>query len=189
MLIVGLGNPGESYDNTKHNFGFWVLDLIIERCSLKWKSGYGDYVYVKSNEHIFAKPTTFMNNSGLAIKDLCRHHNQEDILVVYDDIDLHLGILRFKGEGGSGGHKGIESIIYQLGSEKFNRLKIGIALDNINIKPSEKYVLSPFPKKYYEDVKCMIIKAADSIDFYLKNTIDETMNKYNVRLKEKNNND
>ena len=189
MLIIGLGNPGLSYDKTKHNFGFWVLDLLVSRRSLKWESGYGDYVYVKHNGHIFAKPSTFMNNSGLAIKDLCKHHNQENVLIVYDDIDLNLGTLRFKSGGGTGGHKGIESIIYQLESEDFQRLKIGIALEDINMKPSEKYVLTPFPKKYQEDVDLMIMKAADSIDFYLNNTMDETMNKYNVRLKENNNND
>ena len=179
MLIVGLGNPGKSYDDTKHNFGFWVLDEFIGRRSLKWESGYGDYVYVKNNSHVFAKPTTFMNNSGLAIKDLCRHHNQEEVLVVYDDIDLFLGNLRFKSGGGTGGHKGIESIIYQLRSEDFDRLKVGIALEEINMKPSEKYVLTPFPKNYHEEIKLMIIKAADAIDFYLVNSIEETMNKYN----------
>ena len=188
MLIIGLGNPGLNYDKTKHNFGFWVLDLLVNRRSLKWESGYGDYVYTKHNNHIFAKPTTFMNNSGLAIKDLCKHHNQEEILVVYDDIDLNLGTLRFKSGGGTGGHKGIESIIYQLESEDFQRLKLGIALEDINMKPSEKYVLTPFPKKYHEDVDFMIIKVADSIDFYLNNTIEETMNKYNRIIEgEKNN--
>ena len=110
MLIVGLGNPGKSYDNTKHNFGFWALDEFIGRCSLKWESGYGDYVYVKHDNHVFAKPTTFMNSSGLAVKDLCKHYNQDEVLVVYDDIDLYLSNLRFKSGGGTGGHKGIESI-------------------------------------------------------------------------------
>ena len=179
MLVIGLGNPGSSYDKTKHNFGFWVLNLLIKRCFLKWESGYSDYIYAKHNNHIFAKPTTPMNNSGLAIKDLCRHFNQESILIVHDDIDLNLGTLRFKSEGGTGGHKGIESIIYQLESEKFHRLKLGIALADINMEPSEKYVLRPFPKKYYKEVEFMIIKAADSIDFYLNNTIEETMNKFN----------
>ena len=179
MLVIGLGNPGKSYDDTKHNFGFWVLDEFISRCSLKWESGYGDYVYVKYNNNVFSKPTTFMNNSGLAVKDLCKHHNQTKVLVVYDDIDLNLNSLRFKSGGGTGGHKGIESIIYQLGSEEFDRLKMGIALDGIQMKPSEKYVLTPFPKKYHEEVRLMILKAADAIDFYLISSIEETMNKYN----------
>ena len=189
MLVVGLGNPGPKYDKTKHNFGFWVVDLIVRRCSLKWELGYGDYVYAKHNKHVYAKPTTFMNNSGLAIKDLCKDHNQDKILIVYDDIDLNLGTLRFKSGGSAGGHKGIESIIYQLGSEEFHRLKLGIALDDINMKPSEQYVLTPFPKKYYNDLEHVIIEAVDSIDFYLNNTIEETMNKYNRIIKGEKNND
>ena len=71
MLVVGLGNPGTKYSSTKHNFGFWVLDKIAEKSSLKWQSGYGDYLYAKNKDMILAKPTTFMNNSGLAVKDLC----------------------------------------------------------------------------------------------------------------------
>ena len=105
MLVVGLGNPGTKYSLTKHNFGFWVLDKIIEKSSLKWKSGYGDYIYAKDNNIIFAKPTTLMNHSGVAIKDLCNHYNQSELIVVYDDIDLSLGSLRFKESGGTGGHK------------------------------------------------------------------------------------
>ena len=179
MLVVGLGNPGSSYDNTKHNFGFWVLDKFIKRCSLKWKSGYGDYIYAKDKNIIFAKPTTLMNHSGVAIKDSFNHYNQSELIVVYDDIDLSLGSIRFKESGGTGGHKGIESIIYQLETEDFHRLKIGIALDDISMRPSEHYVLKPFPKKYKEDVETMIIRAVDALEFYFQNSIVETMNKYN----------
>ena len=179
MLVVGLGNPGTKYSQTKHNFGFWVLDKIIERRSLKWQSGYGDYVYVKDQNLIYAKPTSFMNHSGVAIRDLCRHHNKSELIVVYDDIDLSLGKIRFKTNGGTGGHKGIESIIYQLETEEFHRLKLGIAIDELNMKPSEHYVLKPFPNQYEELVDQTIIKAADALDFYFENSIVETMNKYN----------
>ena len=179
MLVVGLGNPGTKYSLTKHNFGFWILDKIVEVSSLKWKSGYGDYLYVKNNDIIFAKPTSFMNHSGIAVKDLCKHYNQTDLIIVYDDIDLPLGSIRFKEGGGAGGHKGIESIIYQLETQEFHRLKIGIALDDINMRPSEHYVLKPFPKKYQEDMKTTIARSVDALDFYFKNSIVETMNKYN----------
>ena len=118
MLVVGLGNPGSKYRLTKHNFGFWVLDKLVERSSLKWQSGYGDYLYAKQKDLIFAKPTTFMNNSGLAVKALCKHYNQTEAIIIYDDIDLPLGAIRFKSNGSSGGHKGIESIIYQLKTDK-----------------------------------------------------------------------
>ena len=179
MLLVGLGNPGTKYSQTKHNFGFWILDKIIERRSLKWQSGYGDYVYVKDQNLIYAKPTSFMNHSGVAIRDLCHHHNESELIVVYDDIDLPLGDIRFKTSGGTGGHKGIESIIYQLGTEDFHRLKLGIAIVEFNMKPSERYVLQPFPKEKKELVDETIINAADALDFYFKNSIVETMNKYN----------
>lgn len=179
MLVVGLGNPGTKYSLTKHNFGFWVIDKIVENSFLKWESGYGDYVYAKHNNIIFAKPTSFMNNSGLSIKSLCKHYNESDFIVVYDDIDLSLGEIRFKEQGGSGGHKGIESIIYHLGTEAFHRLKLGIALDDINMRPSEHYVLKPFPKAYEEEVAITTNRAADALDFYFKNNISEAMNKYN----------
>ena len=178
MLVIGLGNPGKSYDDTKHNFGFWVLDEFIGRCSLKWESGYGDYVYVKHNHHVFAKPTTFMNSSGLAVKDLCKHHNQDKVLVVYDDIDLYLNNLRFKSGGGTGGHKGIESIIYHLRSEEFDRLKIGIATEQ-NMRPSEKYVLKPFSKEYKKIISEVINDAVDGINYYLENGIKKSMNNFN----------
>ena len=179
MLVVGLGNPGSQYSQTKHNFGFWVLDLLVNRCFLEWESGYGDYVYTKQNNTVYAKPTTFMNNSGLAIKGLMKDHNQNNILVVYDDIDLQLGTIRYKSGGGSGGHKGMESIIYHLQSEKFHRLKLGIAIDHLTMKPSEKYVLTPFPKNHNKDVDYVVNKAVNSIEYYLSSTIEDTMNKYN----------
>ena len=182
MLVVGLGNPGANYNLTKHNFGFWILDKMIEKRSLKWKSGYGDYVYAKDQDLVYAKSTSFMNNSGIAIKDLCHHHNESELIIVYDDIDLLLGGIRFKVNGGTGGHKGIESIIYQLETEKFHRLKIGIAIEELNMKPSESYVLKPFPKKYHQLVDETIINSADALDFYFKNSIVETMNKYNRLL-------
>ena len=179
MIIVGLGNPGAKYNLTKHNFGFWVLDKVVERRSLKWKSGYGDYVYTKDQDLVYAKLTSFMNNSGVAIKDLCRHHNESELIVVYDDINLLLGSIRFKVNGGTGGHKGVESIIYQLETKEFHRLKLGIAIEELNMKPSESYVLKPFSKKYHQLVDETIINAADALDFYFKNGIVETMNKYN----------
>ena len=183
MIIVGLGNPGDEYCHTKHNFGFWVLDFLVKKSSLKWKSGYGDYVYTKISNHIYAKPTTYMNNSGLAVRDLCKHYNQSKVLIVYDDIDLPLGSIRYKSNGGSGGHRGIQSIIYQLKSDQFDRLRIGIGVDKINMRPSERYVLSPFPKELNEEIELVVQTAVDSIDFYINSTIDKTMNKYNKIIK------
>ena len=179
-VLVGLGNPGRNYSDTKHNFGFWVLDKFAEKRSLKFQAGKGDYLLVKSNDIALVKPTTYMNNSGMAVADYCRYfqNTPEELLVVYDDIDLPLGTLRFKPDGGSGGHKGMESIIYQLESEDLNRLRIGISAEN-EMGPSERYVLSPFPKDRKEKINEMIEKACDGIDYFLTHNMKETMNKFN----------
>jgi len=179
-VLVGLGNPGRNYSDTKHNFGFWVLDKFAEKRSLKFQAGKGDYLLVKSNNIALVKPTTYMNNSGIAVADYCRYFQitLKELLVVYDDIDLPLGTLRFKPNGGSGGHKGMESIIYQLESEDFNRLRIGISAEN-EMGPSERYVLSPFPKDWKEKINEMIEKACDGIDYFLTHDMKETMNKFN----------
>ena len=179
-VLVGLGNPGRNYSDTKHNFGFWVLDKFAEKRSLKFQAGKGDYLLVKSNDIALVKPTTYMNNSGMAVADYCRYfqNTPEELLVVYDDIDLPLGTLRFRPSGGSGGHKGMESIIYQLESEDFNRLRIGISAEN-EMGPSERYVLSPFPKDWKEKINEMIEKACDGIDYFLTHDMKETMNKFN----------
>jgi PTH1 family peptidyl-tRNA hydrolase len=179
-VLVGLGNPGRNYSDTKHNFGFWVLDKFAEKRSLKFQAGKGDYLLIKSNNIALVKPTTYMNNSGIAVADYCRYFQNipEELLVVYDDIDLPLGTLRFKPNGGSGGHKGMESIIYQLESEDFNRLRIGISAEN-EMGPSERYVLSPFPKDWKEKINEMIEKACDGIDYFLTHDMKETMNKFN----------
>lgn len=179
MLIVGLGNPGKKYSKTKHNFGFWVIDSKVNEKNLTFKSGYGEYVYSKDRDIIFAKPTTFMNNSGLAIKGLFKDHDEESLLVIYDDIDLPLGVIRFRADGGSGGHRGVESIIYQLRTENFFRLKLGIAVEGISMSPSEKYVLQSFPPKYDILINEAIDLAVDAIDFFIDHGIEDAMNKFN----------
>jgi len=182
-LIVGLGNPGDNFRSTKHNFGFWIIDNLVEQRSLKYKSGKGDYIIANDGQYIFIKPTTFMNDSGIAIKQLFNYYdtiNIKDLIVIYDDIDLNLGDIRFKSDGSDGGHNGIKSIIYHLQSDIFDRLKIGIATD-INMRPSENYVLKPFPKQY-QDLKNEVINdASNGIDFYLKHNIEKSMNNFNKR--------
>ena len=182
-LIVGLGNPGNNYSLTKHNFGFWVVDSLVKRRSLKYKAGKGDYIVAKDDQCMFVKPTTFVNNSGVALKQIFKYYNNinvNDIIIVYDDIDIKLGNIRFKPSGTHGGHNGIKSIIYQLETDIFDRLKIGIAT-NLNMRPSEDYVLKPFPAKFKELVNEVIENAGDGIDYYLQFKMRETMNKYNKK--------
>ena len=185
-ILVGLGNPGRKYSDTKHNFGFWVLNRFAEKRSLTFEAGKGDYLLAKKGDLICIKPTSFMNNSGMPVLDVKQFFKvePEQFLVVYDDIDLPLGTIRFRDGGGTGGHKGIESIIYQAQNEKFNRLRIGIATDD-DMRPAERYVLSPFRDEQKESVNEMIEKACEGIEYYLSHNIKETMNQFNEKTKKK----
>jgi PTH1 family peptidyl-tRNA hydrolase len=185
-ILVGLGNPGRKYSDTKHNFGFWVLNRFAEKRSLTFQAGKGDYLLAKKGDLICIKPASFMNNSGMPVLDVKQFFKAESqqILVVYDDIDLPLGTLRFRNGGGTGGHKGIESIIYQTQSENFNRLRIGIATED-DMRPAERYVLTPFRPGQKENVNEMIEKASEGIEYYLSHDIKETMNKFNEKTKKK----
>ena len=185
-ILVGLGNPGRTYSDTKHNFGFWVLDRFAEKISLIFQAGKGDYILAKKGNLICVKPTAFMNNSGRAVLDVKQFFKAEpeNFMVIYDDIDLPLGTIRFRDNGGAGGHKGIESIIYHLRSENFNRLRIGIAT-NDEMRPAERFVLSPFDEDKKELVNEMIKKGYESIEFYLTHEMNETMNQFNEKNKKK----
>ena len=111
-VIVGLGNPGSNYSLTKHNFGFWVIDKLVKQSSLKYKAGKGEYVFAQSNEYMFVKPTTYMNNSGIAIKQFLNYYKLDisSLIIIYDDIDIDLGRIKFRAKGTDGGHNGIKSI-------------------------------------------------------------------------------
>tara|TARA_Y100000589_G_C27181995_1_gene641167 strand:- start:993 stop:1556 length:564 start_codon:yes stop_codon:yes gene_type:complete len=184
-VLVGLGNPGRKYSNTKHNFGFWIIDCFLKEGSLELQAGKGDYHYIKTNDFYLVKPMSYMNNSGLALFQFVNYFkiNIEDLLIIYDDIDLPLGTIKYKKSGSSGGHRGIESIIYHLKSDNFHRLRLGIATDDI-MRPSEKYVLSPFHKTYKKELEDVINNSLDSINYYFKNSIEKTMNIYNKKNRE-----
>ena len=180
-IIVGLGNPGDNFSLTKHNAGFWVIDKLVEQRSLKYKLGKGDYIYaVDENKYVFIKPTTFMNNSGIALKQIldCYQLNVSDIIVIYDDIDIHLGNIRYKQSGVDGGHNGIKSIIYHLNSDYFDRLKIGIGI-NENMRPAEKYVLTPFISDDELKAEAMVKQGADALENLLVRGLSHTMNHFN----------
>ena len=122
-----------------------------------------------------------MNNSGVVIKQVLNYYRAsiEDLIIIYDDIDLPLGTIRFKDKGGPAGHKGIENIIYQLRSESFLRLRLGIAIESLQMRPSENYVLSSFPKECNKEIDLVINKSIDGLDYLLNNDITKTMNKFN----------
>ena len=180
--FIGLGNPGDQYNNTKHNFGYWIIDSYLKKNNLQLKLGKGDFVFSKTEKIVVSKTTTFMNNSGPAVKDVMQFFsiNVKDLVIVYDDIDLPLGTIRFRSGGSSGGHRGLDSIIYNLQSEDFIKLRLGIATDE-NMRPSEKYVLKPFSNNWKELVLETIDHASNGINYYLKYGIKESMNNFNKR--------
>ena len=133
--------------------------------------------------NMFVKPTTFVNNSGIAVTQILNYYeniNIKDIIIIYDDIDIDLGNIRFRADGSDGGHNGIKSIIYHTLSDVFDRLKIGIAT-NAPMRPSEKYVLKPFSKENKKIVSEVIENAQSGINYYLENGIMKSMNNFNKK--------
>jgi len=190
-IIVGLGNPGKTYINNRHNVGFMVVDKIAQRENLKFKKSFRVKAMITKavsgkEEILLAKPTTFMNNSGLAAKLLLSVYSlsKENFLVIYDDMDLPLGRVRFARRGSSAGHKGMASIISALGSEDIPRLRIGIS------KPLEgeatDYVLSDFTLEQLPVVEKVVEEAAQGCWEWANFGIEFVMQKYNVRKRGEN---
>jgi PTH1 family peptidyl-tRNA hydrolase len=162
ILIIGLGNPGLKFKNTRHNLGFEILDQLKkdggftsaweDKKRLRAKICKGEY---QDKTIILAKPQTFMNNSGEAVKLLTTFYkiSPDNLWVVHDDIDLEFGKIRVKNESGSGGHKGIESIISSLGTKNFKQLKIGVLNKEKNKIDVKKFVLQKFTKQETEELK------------------------------------
>ncbi len=167
-LVVGLGNPGREYEKTRHNIGFMVIDELRRLLRVKdFKEEALSHIYrarIGGREVLLAKPQTYMNNSGHAVINILEDYGikAEEMLVVYDDLDLPLGMTRLRMEGGSAGHRGVESIIRVIKTERFPRLRIGIG------RPKKKedvvsYVLSHFSKDEEEVIKQAIKKSARCI--------------------------
>lgn len=179
-IVIGLGNIGEKYCFTRHNVGFMVLDKWALEDGFAFKEDKKLKCFLaKHNNIIFVKPTTFMNLSGEALRAVMDYYkvNISDILVVYDDISLDLGKIRFRANGSDGGHNGIKSIIQHIGTKNINRLKIGIG-PQPNI-PSENYVLANFPKEQHDLLKSVLNNSIDAIKYYLDFGIEKTQNKFN----------
>ena len=181
FAFIGLGNPSEKYALTKHNAGFWILDEMASRNKISFKPGKGDYVIAsKSDKLLLFKPTTGMNNSGKAVRDISESWNlmSKEIFIILDDVDLPLGSLRIRPKGGDGSHRGLESVIYSLQTNEFPRLRFGIGTDEA-MRPAEKYVLKPFRSEDQLTALGAVKRAADALDSLLFNGIEKTMNKVN----------
>lgn len=182
IAFVGLGNPGNEYARTKHNAGFWIVDELARSWNQVFQPGQGEYVYTDVSEPsvLLMKPTTGMNISGTAVKQAanCFDINFRDLYIIIDDVDLPLGKLRIKTKGGDGCHRGMESVIYHLGTTQFPRLRLGIAAEDQK-RPSESYILKPFRKKDQSLAEDMVQTAADAVESLLEVGLDRTMNRYN----------
>lgn len=182
VVFVGLGNIGDEYSSTKHNAGFWVVNELAKRMNISFKLGKGDYVYAedRNRDIILIKPTTNINRSGLAVRQVLDKWNVEleNLYIIVDDVDLNLGTLRIRPGGGDGCHRGMESVIYQLSENQFPRIRFGIKAGD-HKRPAEKYVLKPFHKQDQKLAEEMVLQAADAAMSILNNGINATMNKFN----------
>ena len=183
-LIIGLGNPGKPYEHTRHNIGFDVIDELANRWNapLNQSKFNGMYASVHRPEGkvILLKPLTYMNLSGESVRPLMDYFDidVEDIIVIYDDLDLETGKLRLRGKGSAGGHNGIKSIIQHLGTQEFNRIRVGVNRPPAGMKVAD-YVLSKFSKDDQVVVKEAIDKSCDAVEAALKKPFLEVMNQFN----------
>ena len=185
FLIVGLGNPGPKYEFTRHNAGFLCMDLLAQQLGvkidrIKFKSVVAD-VAIEGSRCILMKPQTFMNNSGEAVRDAANFYKipPEHIIILFDDISLPPGKLRIRRKGSDGGHNGIKSILYLLGSDQFPRIKLGVGA-----KPRPDYdladwVLSTFQKDELSRMKEAMEKACEAVPLLVREETDRAMNLYN----------
>jgi len=186
-LITGLGNPGRRYSKTRHNAGFMVVDRIISTFngSLEKTGGLAEIAHVTIADFpvMVAKPQTYMNNSGLAVKALLKDLNSsyDHLLVIYDDINLEFGRLKIKGKGSSGGHNGMESILLHLGTDEFARLRIGIGQATMPLD-MVRFVLSGFTATERHQLPDLIDIAEKAVISFITAGLEKTMNTYNTKL-------
>ncbi|MEC5425999.1 aminoacyl-tRNA hydrolase [Virgibacillus sp. C22-A2] len=182
--IVGLGNPGKRYKDTRHNVGFMAIDELIRRnhWELDKSKFNGNYTveHIGNEKVILLQPQTFMNLSGESIKPLMNYYNidVEDVLVIYDDLDLPAGKIRLRQKGGHGGHNGIRSTIDHLGTKEFKRIRIGVGRP-VKPIPVVDYVLGNFSEEEQADIAISIKNSADACEMWLKKPFLEVMNEYN----------
>jgi len=190
-IVVGLGNPGEKYSRTRHNAGFLCMDYLSQKYALpkfklRFKSTCAEGT-VNGHRVLFMKPETFMNNSGEAVKEAAAFYKipTQNIIVMSDDINLAPGVLRIRQNGSDGGQKGLRSIIEHMGSDNIPRLRVGVGA-----KPSPEYdlcdwVLGEIPKANQEEMFDAFERISEAIPLILDGKINDAINKYNGKPKEK----
>ncbi len=185
-IVVGLGNPGSEYNMTRHNIGFSAIDYIADQNKvdvkkLKYKALFTD-VNINGEKVLLIKPQTYMNLSGESVREFCAFYKipPEKVIVICDDVSLLPGKIRIRRKGSAGGHNGLKSIIYQLNSEDFIRIRIGVGSpENPNYDLAD-YVLGRFTKDEIPVLEDSIIRTSNAVVEIIKNSVDSAMNKFNA---------
>lgn len=188
-VIAGLGNPGKKYENTRHNMGFLVVDVLADRFGInvnkiKHKALVGDG-RIAGEKVLLVKPQTYMNLSGESLGEIVRYYNipDENLIVVYDDMDIETGALRIRKKGSAGGHNGMKSIVSHVGSDLFPRVRVGIGgSGNLDWKD---FVLGKVKLGADDPISKCIEKAADAVECMIAEGVDIAMNKHNTPKKKK----
>jgi PTH1 family peptidyl-tRNA hydrolase len=183
-LVVGLGNPGREYEHTRHNVGFQVAEELVRRYRVtlknhaKWKAKAARITEIGEGV-LVAEPTTFMNLSGWAVREIAGFHklSPSDVLIVVDDADLPLGRLRMRTSGSAGGHNGLKSVIQELGTVEFPRLRVGVGRQAGELK---NHVLGRFSEDERAQIDAAVKRAADAAELFAKESILAAMNRYNA---------
>lgn len=182
-IIVGLGNPGKDYEETRHNIGFKVIDVLanstgIHVNKINHQALCGEFIHA-GEKVLLVKPQTFMNLSGQAVGSIVRWYkiNPEEILVIYDDLDLPAGKLRIRAKGGPGGHNGMKSLIAHLQTDDFARIRVGVGRPPLEMAVSD-YVLSGFLPIEREPINQAVTQAAAAVQTWLDKGLVEAMNRY-----------
>jgi peptidyl-tRNA hydrolase, PTH1 family len=185
-LVAGLGNPGEEYENTPHNLGFRVVDLLAERHSIrvnrkdsKALTGVGE---IAGKAVMLAKPQTYMNLSGTSVAPLMEKHSltPADLILVYDELDLPWGELRIKPRGSAAGHKGPTSVIGSLGTQEFVRVRLGINPGH-EIREGAEYLLAPIKRSQQKETEELVGRGADAVASLIAEGVEKSMTKFNRR--------
>jgi PTH1 family peptidyl-tRNA hydrolase len=184
-LIVGLGNPGIEYQFTPHNLGFLTIDRLANDCGVEVRNrqcrALTARTTIGTEPVLLAKPETFMNLSGLAVRELAAKYEvrpESDLVVIYDELDLPLGTIRIRERGRSAGHNGMESVIGALGTQEFLRIRLGIAPER-RVRDGVKFVLTPFRKAQLKKVDELLDRAAEAVNVILKEGPAAAMNRFN----------
>ncbi len=186
IAIIGLGNPGRRYTGTRHNIGFDIVDSTAEKLKADFRAGQGEYEIaegvLEKNEYLLVKPMTWMNNSGIAVKEIADRFavNTDHLLVISDDFHLPLGKLRLRQKGSDGGHNGLASVMYHLQTTMFPRLRCGIAGPGLPMRKDElkEYVLNRFDKNEIDEVNGLIRNAVDCVTMIITKGVAETQSRF-----------